>query len=396
MFVVTPQVGRILLALYADTTGHYQDPASTDGQRLAGSYYDMFPYGWETVWTSAHNYECGLYAIMQSLARQYPRLPQPTVHQLRAIARRPALGIENLYNFAEDELDKIVSAWGNFCHRHLCLGIVTETPETMGEGLAPMIAPRRIPDYTDFQVLWVHNDGRAAPATVTEKEILGHWQGLAPSAPVFQGYLTDTVAIDATSRPAPGPVSEESQTEVTPESGTILAQPQSSQQPTDAASASAPQPASPVSAVDPQQQAPVSPVETTKNASAPAPVAAVKASEPRRSSRTAKATAKAEINKQQQQKATSEKPAPSHRYLCLVDRCKCSYNDLKGLNTHRRTKHNTGELAAGKIADHQANWLDWLDSSRYSTLLRRKALTFDRNHSLCALCDVQQVEAPHS
>ena len=392
--------GRILLALYTDTTGHYQDPASTYGQRLTDSYDDMFPHGWDMILTSAHNYECGLYAIVHSLASQHPRLPQPTVHHLRAIARRPALGIENVDNFADEELDKIVSAWGNLCNAHLCLGFVTGTLEIMWNGAGPVIVPERMPDYSDFQVVWIHNDGRASPATATEPEILSHWSGLNPrSASDFQTYPTDAVAIDATSQPAPGPVNEESQTEVTSESAAILAQPQSSQQPTDRASASPPQPAPPVPAVDPQQQAPVSPDEATKDASVSprsSPVAAVKAPQVRRSARTVKATAKVEIHKQQQQKTTAKKSPPSHRYLCLIDSCKCSHNDLKSLNTHRRTKHNTGELAAGKIADHEANWLDWLARSKYSTRLRSKTLTFDRNQSLCAPCDVQQVEAPHS
>ena len=103
-------------------------------------YERDFPEGHELILTPSTGFQCGLYAIIRSMAAQHPQLPQPTLSELQDTLRSPAMEqVNSLVNIAEggtgenhesnflaDHLAAILYHWGRARNLDMVLGYVVE------------------------------------------------------------------------------------------------------------------------------------------------------------------------------------------------------------------------------------------------------------------------------
>lgn len=137
------------------------------------SLYRKFPSGWERVPTQSAGHQCGKFAISNSLLHQYPNFPRPTLQDLQEMAQ--ITGVKDTSDFADDDLSRMLEAWGQKHSIRFQLGCVIK-------GVGSILVEPQLQYAPDFDkttnVLWIHNDN----AQMDNPEVLNHWEGIrAPS-----------------------------------------------------------------------------------------------------------------------------------------------------------------------------------------------------------------------
>ena len=372
-------------------------------QALLAAY---FPQGTERIPTQATSHLCGLYAIRNSIEASVTGIPVPTVAELQEVAQSPEVNVSRTSNFYESELARILHRWGRTRGLNLHMGFLQyDGPPTLSglEGL----------DAEDAQVFWIYNDNAVPEGSLNPLGILNHWSGvqrrgslqaenspgeLAPddtsrastSGRSSSSQLTSSQSSSSqssssestTNKSSSGQSSSTSSSSTSSSSGQshsgrstratpvgipsahsadhasspqpITAQPASSS-PVVSKEAPSPRP-SPVAIYSPLAQSP----ETHSPEVGPALVQPEARTEPRRSNRVAKATAKAETQPLDAQKL---RPPHDYRYFCPIDGCKGSANSLADLNRFHRAKNHASRenFEAAETVD----WLEWLAGSKF-------------------------------
>ena len=347
-------------------------------------YLHTFDAGISTVPTSGANHECGLAAILESMSKQFPRLPQPTMRELRHISRLPELGIVNHRNYADSELEQILVEWGHNRGLNFQLGYVAGETEDIFDGVGPVVLNFPVADPTNLHLLWIHNDVAGYYDAVTDKHILHHWSGLEPGVRPRDEPSPPQIRGDSniTSKWAPSkPATPEA--ESTPRSaskGLQVSNP--SRHPPElqhefedieqiqvsAALGTEPDPTSdqPASgSTCPHAKSP-EPASSTNTQPASAPTEAPAEPQVRRSTRHLKRSTKvAEEDEQKQQTTASSSAPPEHRFVCLLGDCDKSYKNFRDLNTHRSSKsHKEEKLDIANVGRHRVPFADFLTGSK--------------------------------
>ena len=137
----------------------------------------------DIILTEATGYQCGLYALRESILAQLPdfTVPIPSIRQLEDILRRPqfswfnwAVGREDTVNFSGDQLGAIIMAWGEDNGLNLQLAIQQEGAGVMYIGTPNQHAP-------NLQTIWIHNDNHVQLSAADGSGppvLFNHWSGL--------------------------------------------------------------------------------------------------------------------------------------------------------------------------------------------------------------------------
>jgi len=157
-------------------------PMTQGKPRMSGHalYTQAFPNGHRIIPTPGTGNQCGLYALIRSMAAQHPGITQPTMEAFNQILQSDEMAeIINIIkstgdadstteNFLADHLAAIVQEWGRSYALDIVLAVwrEPEAPLILDSG---NVTPASI-------VVWIHNDNAADP----EAGILGHYSGMEP------------------------------------------------------------------------------------------------------------------------------------------------------------------------------------------------------------------------
>lgn len=142
-------------------------------------YRAAFPRGFRVVPTSGQDWECGLYAMVESVRAQHGGAlggEVPTMRELRLLVRKPddpavrdlvrELGIDNTNNLSVDQMAAVLHAWGRRRGRHLRLAIyrgAEAAQSRRGRGGAELMntAVPDPPPGAEVLTVWVHSNASA-------------------------------------------------------------------------------------------------------------------------------------------------------------------------------------------------------------------------------------------
>jgi hypothetical protein len=178
-------------------------------REIRDDFGEAFPRGWRLVGTPGDNLECGLYAVIGSVAAQLQRQLRgevPTLAELRRLIRTPdnpdqrtmlaALGIDNTNNLSVDQVAAALLAWGLRRDVHLRLavyragddgdaqegglppGLDTGDDEALeGREGGPQLIFCPVPDPKPHQAsytIWIHSNETDEAAKASKKRDLSH------------------------------------------------------------------------------------------------------------------------------------------------------------------------------------------------------------------------------
>ncbi|KAI0126648.1 hypothetical protein BJ170DRAFT_724156 [Xylariales sp. AK1849] len=140
-----------------------QGPAKTKTEQAVEACNKAFPKGFNTIPTQSTGFLCGFYAIIESMKRQFPNMPQhPEIDELQSLFKNPtdeqvaavqqAVGLSNTSNFTADQLAAVLYQWGKKQGLVLQLGFVFDNSRPI-----LMSIREEVPDH----IVWIHQDGSA-------------------------------------------------------------------------------------------------------------------------------------------------------------------------------------------------------------------------------------------